>query len=305
MLSFAAMMPVATVASVTREHDSRVRRVLGHHVDAARGQRDCSGVRRVGMDETSARKGQDYISVFADMDARRVLFATEGRSAETVERFAADLATHGGDPEKVTDTSSDMSAAFISGTAQHPPNARMTFDRHHLAAKLSEAVDTIRRAEAVTRPEPEHTRRLWLKNWANLSAAQPGELPWLMRPSARLATTRALRRREDFQAFHHQDPSYAEEYLRRWRAGAKRSRPQPIEDFVTLVEKHWRGIIAWHADHLTNGLFEGINPLIQAAEARARGYRTKIKMITIVYLTAAKLPLPTLTQPVPAYMSSR
>jgi hypothetical protein len=50
------------------------------------------------------------------------------------------------------------------------------------------------------------------------------------------------------------------------------------------------------------GLLEGINSLVQAAKARARGYRNKNKMITIIYLTAAKLPLPTLTNPRPAYM---
>jgi transposase len=219
------MMPVAKVASMTREHDSRIWRVLEHHVTAARDQLDCSGVRRVGMDETSARKGQDYISIFADMDARRVLFATEGRSAETVERFAADLATHGGDPEKVTDTSSDMSAAFISGIAQHLPNAKMTFDRYHLAAKLSEAVDTVRRAELTTRPELKHTRWLWLKNWANLSVAQirrtpvadaslrptgyrpgaalAGGLPGLLRPGPQLrrrVSTALVLRRETLPA---------------------------------------------------------------------------------------------------------
>ncbi len=72
------------------------------------------------------------------------------RSAETVARFAADLTEHGCDPEKVTDTRSDMSTAFISGIRAHLPNARMTFDRYHLAAKLSEAIDTVRREEVVT-----------------------------------------------------------------------------------------------------------------------------------------------------------
>ena len=60
-----------------------------------------------------------------------------------------------------------------------------------------------------------------------------------MRPSAQLATARALRWRQDFQAFYDQHPSYAPEYLRRWCSGAKRSRLQPIKDFVTLVENHW------------------------------------------------------------------
>lgn len=160
------------------------------------------------------------------------------------------------------------------------------------------------RHELATRPELKHTRWLWLKNWATLTVTQRRELHRLMRPSAQLATARALRWREDFQAFYDQDPSYAAEYLRRWCSGAKRSRLQPIKDFVTLVKKHIEGILTWHRNHLSNGLLEGINSLVQAAKARARGYRSKAKMITIVYLTAAKLQLPTLTHPEPAYMLS-
>jgi len=304
-LTFAAAMPVAKVAAMTREHDTRIWRVLEHHVHAARDCADFSRVCKVGMDETSAAKGQDYVSIFADMELARVLFATEGRSADTVARFAADLAQHGGDPKKITDTSSDMSAAFIAGIGAHLPNATMTFDRYHLAAKLGDAVNEVRRAEVKTRPELKHTRWLWCKNWTNLSAKQQGELHQLMRPSAKLSTARALRWREDFQAFYDQHPSYAPEYLRRWCYGARRSRLQPIKDFVTLVEKHWDGIIAWHASRLSNGLLEGINSLVQAAKARARGYRNKNKMITIIYLTAAKLPLPTVTNPRPVYMASR
>lgn len=275
-------------------------RIVEHHVHTARAGEDFSAVRRVGMDETSARKGQDYISLFADLDAGRVLFATPGRDAATVEKFAADLAEHGGNPERVHTTSSDMSAAFIAGIGEHLPNAQLTFDRYHLAAKLSEAVDAVRRAELATRPELKRTRWLWLKNWSNLSVKQRRELQQLMRPSAQLATARALLWREDFQAFYDQDPSYAAEYLRGWCAGAKRSRPRPIKDFVDLVRRHWDGIIAWHTSRVSNGLLEGTNSLVQAAKARARGYRNKNKMITVAYLIAGKLPLPTVTNPAAA-----
>ena len=168
-----------------------------------------------------------------------MLFATEGRDAGTVGRFAADLVGHGGDPKQITTTSSDMSAAFISGITDHLPNAQLTFDRYHLAQKLSEAVDAVRRAEVATRPDLTHTRWLWLKNWANLSTGQRSELQRLLRPSAQLATGRALRWREDFQAFYDQHPSHAPEYLRSWCYRAKRSRLQPIKDFVALVERHW------------------------------------------------------------------
>jgi transposase len=127
------------------------------------------------------------VSIFADMVRGRVLFATEGRDADTVAHFATDLAEHGGDPKSVTDISSDMSTAFIRGIAEHLPNATMTFDRFHLAAKLSEAVDAVRRTEVTTRPELKRTRWLWLKNHSSLSAKQKGELHQLMRPSAKLA----------------------------------------------------------------------------------------------------------------------
>jgi transposase len=127
-------------------------------------------------------------------------------------------------------------------------------------AKLSEVIDAVRRQEVATRPELKHTRWLWLKNHANLSATQRRNLHRLMRPPAKLATTRALRWREDFQAFYDQHPSYAPEYLRRWCYGAKRSRLQPIKDFVTLVEKHWDGIIAWHKNHLTTAYSKASTP---------------------------------------------
>ena len=304
VLSFATAMPMAKVAAMTREHDTRIWRIVEHHVTAARDRLDCTGVRRVGMDETAARKGQDYVSIFADLDARRVLFATEGRSADTVGRFAADLAEHGGDPDKVTDTSSDMSTAFISGISQYLPNATMTFDRYHLAAKLSDAVDAVRRAEVATRPAQAHPLAMAKELGEPLGDATPrpapadaplrsvghrsgaalaGGLPGLLRPAPQLRTR--------------VPPALG--------YGAKRSRLQPIKDFVTLVEKHWDGVIAWHTEHLSNGLLEGINSLVQAAKARARGYRSKTKMITIVYLTAARLQLPTLTNPTPTYMTSR
>jgi transposase len=38
-----------------------------------------SAVRHIGIDETSLRKGHNYITVVHDLDAKRLLFATEGR----------------------------------------------------------------------------------------------------------------------------------------------------------------------------------------------------------------------------------
>jgi len=280
LIEFATAMPVAKVGEMTREHDTRIWRVLEHHVQVQRARLDFADVSRVGMDETSAARGQDYVTVFMDLVNRFVLFATEGRDAATVEAFAEDLVAHGGDPATITNTSSDMSPAFISGIGEHLPNAEMTFDRYHVIAKLNEAIDQVRRAELKDNPSLKKTRYVWLKNRQNLTARQRETLAWLTRPSLRLATARAHRWREDFQAFYDQGADDAEAYLRSWRYGAKRSRLQPVKDFVNLVEHHWDGIISWHRSRISNGLLEGTNSLIQAAKARARGYRNRSRSST-------------------------
>ena len=50
-----------------------------------------------------------------------------------------------------------------------------------------------------------------------------------------------------------------------------------MKDFVKLVEAHWDGIVGGHDSRVSNGLLEGTSSLIQAAKARARGYRRKTK----------------------------
>lgn len=301
LLSFAAAMPVDTVAKLVREHDTRIWRVIEHYVHLLRENEDYSQVTRIGADETSARRGHDYVSIFMDLDQAKVLFATEGKDASTVERFAADFENHDGNVAQVTEATIDMSPAFISGIEDALPCAEITFDRFHVMKQLSEAVDEVRKTEQKHNPALKATRYIWLKNRDNLTAKQTEELAWLTRPSMRLATARAHRWREDFQGFYSQpDIESGEAYLRRWCYGAKRSRLQPVKDFVALVEAHWEGIVSWHQTRISTGLLEGTNSLIQAAKARARGYRSKTKMIAIVYLIAGKLPLPTLSRPLSA-----
>ena len=59
-----------------------------------------------------------------------------------------------------------------------------------------------------------------------------------------------------------------------------------------MIQNHWDGILCWQRSRASNGLLEGTNSLIQAAKRKARGYRSKSKMITIIYLIAGRLPLP-------------
>lgn len=69
LLEFAPHMTVAAIGRMVDEHDTRIWRVLEHYVEATRESLDFSQVTTVGVDETSARHGQDYVGLFMDLDA--------------------------------------------------------------------------------------------------------------------------------------------------------------------------------------------------------------------------------------------
>ena len=191
-------MPVLTAARMVGETDKLLWRVIDHYVPEARAAVDMANVHAVGVDETSSRHGHDYITLFVDLNARRLLFATPGKDAKTFERFSADLQAHGGSAEAITDVSMDLSPAFQKGAAEHLPNAEITFDRFHLMKLVNEAVDDVRKGEVLTQPNLKKTRWLWLKNDCNLKMKQKEKLQELLKDQ-NLKTAQAYQFRLTFQ----------------------------------------------------------------------------------------------------------
>lgn len=290
LMAMVPAMPVNAVAKLVGEHDTRLWRVLHHYVEQARAKADASDVTRVAIDETAARRGHDYITLFVDIDQARVVFATEGKDAETVAAFADDLTAHGGGPDAVSEVCIDMSPAFIKGTAESLPKAAVTFDKFHAVKIINDAVNQVRRAEQKSQIVLRGTRYLWLRNPANLSNRQRAALESL--PTRHLKTGRAYQIRLAFQELYDQSSAEAgASYLKTWYFWATHSRLTPMIDAARTVKRHWDGILRWFDSKIANGLIEGINSLVQAAKAKARGYRSSRNLKAMVYLLAGKLDL--------------
>jgi transposase len=283
-------MPVAAIGRLVGEYDKKIWRVVHHYVDQAVEAQDLAELEQLGIDDTSFRRGQSYVSVFCDLDPgeRRAVFVAEGRDQQTVEQFAGFLAEHGGAPENVKEVCQDMSQAYLAGVRDNLTQAQVTFDRYHVKQKLSEAVDTVRRAEAKEHKELlKNTRYLWLKRPKNLT---PKQLDWLDQLLAQpLQTVRAYEQALKFDDFYELSADAAEEYLRRWVQEAKATELEPLIAFAEMLESHWQGVIRWHHSRVSNGLLEGLNSLIQAAKRRARGYRSSRNYKAMIYLVAGKL----------------
>ena len=221
-------------------------------------------------DEKACRRGHSYVTFFADLDKRRLLYATPGRKWGVLGEFRADLEAHGGSGDAVRELCMDMSAAYMKGARESFPDAEITFDRFHVVKLLNEAVEKVRRQEQKGRPELKRSRWLWLWNPERLTPDQRDRLDDLLDPSqVALDTAEAYRLKLAFQEFWDLPPELARLHLELWCLHAEESGLAPMAKVARTIRKHSAGILRWLQSRISNGMLEAMNSLIQAAKVRA------------------------------------
>ncbi|CAB3809492.1 ISL3 family transposase ISAe1 [Paraburkholderia ultramafica] len=290
VLMLAQQMPFAAVARTVNLSWHRVHAICSRYVELALAAADLSGVTTVAVDETSYRRGHEYLTLVADMQARRVVFVTTGKDSSTMERFSACLSEHGGAPGQVSSVSIDMSPAFIKGVNEHLPEARLTFDKFHVVAHASKALDTVRRQQQKVDPELKGMRWTLLKDPNKLNLAQLTDLAALVSQFTTKRTARAWLYREQLrEILERKQINVVSEMLQQWCTNVMRSKVEPMKDVARLIRRHFDGIVAWTQTRQTNGFIEAINGLFQAARRKARGYARFETMRTVLFLIAGKL----------------
>lgn len=296
-------MPMSKVAEIVGETDTRLWRMLFRHVDAAYAEADFSQTCCVGVDEMSVHKGHQYITVFADLVAKRVLFATEGRDKETWEKFVDALEKHNGHRHAITQASMDMSKAYQAGVAENCRNAQVVFDKFHVIQNANEAVGKVRRAEIRLSGKEvweslHKSQWIWRKNPENLTDQEQERLSQIK--DKNLSTAKAYQMRLVLQDIY-RSPSANTARHRfkvwcrwvRWVARFHKSLLfASMVKLAKMVESHLIGILAHWKWKLTNAFMEGLNSVFSATKRKARGYRSTTYLITMLYFSAGKLRLP-------------
>ena len=287
VMALAREMPMAAVARLVRDIDTKLWRIIQHYVNDARDREDYSDIRCIGIDETSRKRGHNYVTICADLDQAKVLYVTPERDIKTVQRFRTDFQAHGGDPEQVRMACCDMSPSYIRGLQKYFPATQITFDRFHVMKIMNLAVDMVRRIEQKTSDALKNTRYLWLKHPSHLTAMQRQHLDSVA--GQHRQTARAYQIGLNLRDFWDQPPEYAESYLKQWYFWATHSRLKPIIEAAHTIKRHWQGMMNFITSKITNATLEGLNGLFQAARARAKGYRSTEYFSTMIYMIAGKL----------------
>ena len=297
-----------TICALFRVSHETVARVVSSYVSEQLDPSRLEGLARIGVDEISYRKGQQYLTVVADHDRKgAVVYVTEGKSTKSFASFYDELGPErAGNLEAV---SLDMGAAYKKATDERAPKASQCVDPFHVVKLANEAIDKARRAtwqqlrvkddgrqrrrgrpkKGEEKPKSpaarstKHTRWALLKDPGKLSDDQKTVLDELR--LQRSVLYRCWQLKESLRDLYKlDDPSQAEDHLKRWLAWACRSRIPAFVALARTIRANRQRILNAVELGLSNSKLEGLNSKIRLINHRGYGHRSLESLKSMIYL---------------------
>ena len=256
-------LPVRQAALLLRCADKQLWRRIEFYVQQARALEVFADVQIVGVDETSLRRGQNYITVVHDLDAKRLLFATELPQAQiSYDRFHV-----------VSMAIEAMDQVRRAEMAQDGPAVRSA-----LGAADRKTLKQL----------------MWgmRRNPTGWSRHQLNAMHWLQRSALKSARAWRLKMalREVYAAARaHNSVDQAAADLRAWLSWARRCRLEPVKKLAPTLKERFEAVVRGMVDPRSNAFVEAMNGLLQQAKRAARGFRTSRNFIAIAYVRMSKL----------------
>lgn len=278
-----------------------ITRVAEH---AMAGTDPLAGLRRIGIDEISYKRGHKYLTIVVDHDTGRLVWAAPGRDRETLRGFFDQLGAERA--AQITHISADAADWVAEVVAERCPEAVQCADPFHVVAWATDALDEIRRetwnaarkqAAATRRPGPGRRRArgsmerqrgivrarwaLW-KNPENLTENQQAKLAWIAKSEPRLH--RAYLLKEGLRHVFVFKGQAGIEALDRWTSWARRCRIPAFVKLARRITRHRDKIIATLEHGLSNALIESTNTKIRLLTRMAFGFHGPEPVIALAML---------------------
>jgi transposase len=257
-------------------------------------------LRCIGIDEFSYRKRHHYITVVVDHIRHKVIWAAEGRGAETLDAFFDELGPEGID--RLEAITIDMAGGYLKSIEERGLMDKVVFDRFHVQRLASDAVDEVRRhmwRELKGTDEGKAikgTRFSLLRGKWNLNTWDKMKLADIQRNNQPLYRAYLLKEMLA-KILSSPWPKHAARELNSWLWWASHSRLEPFKKAARTIRKHKAGILAYLRVRLTNGIVEGINTHLRMIARRAYGFHSAEPLISMLFLCAGGIqlnpPLPT------------
>ena len=278
--------------------------------DTAAGTDQFAGLRRIGIDEISYKRGHKYLTVVVDHDSGRLVWAAPGRDRATLNGFFDALEASGaGRCAQITHVSADGADWIEAVVAARCPHAVRCADPFHVVSWATDALDEVRRQAwntarraGQTRPIGRNHARpgriatgdaqmfkrarwaLW-KNPEHLTDRQHTVLEWVAKTDPRLHEAYLLKEglRLLFQMTR-DDPTATRQALDDWIAWADQAQIEPFVVLARRIDRYRDPILAAVEHGLSNGRIESINTKIRLITRIAFGFRSPQALIALAML---------------------
>ena len=263
-----------------------------------------AGLRRIGIDEISYRRGMKFLTVVVDHDSGRLVWAAPGKDRATLRGFFDALEASGaGRCAQITHVTSDAAPWIAAVVAERCPGAVRCADAFHIVRWATEALDEVRIEQWRAARAAGHTfgnghgnvtssglarvlkrsrYALW-KNPGNLTERQSAKLAWIAKTSPRLH--RAYLLKEGLRLVFQLGFEEAGEALSRWIGWARRSRIPAFVHLQRRIVAQRDAILAAIEHGLSNGRIESVNTKIRLVTRMAFGFRSPAPLIALAMLS--------------------
>ncbi len=253
-----------------------------------------AGLKRIGIDDFSHRKGHRYLTVVVDHDTGRLLWAAPGRDRKTVEQFFDLLGKER--CEQIELVSCDMAESIAGAVGERCPNAIRCVDPFHVIKLATDALDEIRREVWNEARRAGHQQEakdlkgarfaLW-KNPGNLTDRQEIKLAHIQQTNKPLY--RAYLISQQLRDIYRVSYEEAIVLLDAWLAWARRCRLAPFVKLAKTITEQRPGIEAAIKHGLSNARIEQVNTQLRLITRRAYGLRTPQALIALAMLSLGGL----------------
>jgi transposase len=268
-----------------------VGRIITRVVTSQRAASDpYAGVRRIGVDEVSYKRGHRYLTVVVDHDRGRLLWAAAGRDEATLERFFAELGEERS--RAITLVTADAADWIRNVVRRRCPNATICLDPFHVVSWAQDALDQVRRAvwnearksgqKAQAKAIKDLRFALW-KNPEDLTERQRQGLAAIAKTNEPLY--RAYLLKEQLRQVFHLPPLAAMRLLRQWLAWASRSQLEPFVELAKTIRAQRSAIAQSLRYRASNALVESVNTKIRLLTRIAFGFRSETALISLALLS--------------------
>ena len=284
---------ISAAAKLCRISWDQAQLVMQHGVERGLARRKDFDTKLIAIDEKAFKKGHKYLTIISSLESGAILEVLESRKKEALDDYYKTLPTE--KKEQIEAVSMDMWPAFINSTKEHvdPNENKIVFDKFHIIAILTKAVDAVRRKEhyklqAEGNSVLKSTKSMWFYSPENLPSKYEKDYERLTQSD--LETAKVWAFKEGFKRiFDYKYVENAKKYFMQWYESVLSSGIKNIIGAAETLNSHLYGILNGVKHQVTNGLAEGLNSKIMAIKRRARGHRNLENLKTAIYFYCGKL----------------